>query len=314
MLIAGCSPDGTEAEKEQGSQLKIYTSIYPLQYFVERIGGEHVDVQSIIPPGADGHTYEPTTKELIKIAESDMLIYNGAGFEGFIDKAKKSLDQQDVVFVMASEQIHSEKEGEDAHHDEEDSEGEDAHHDEEDHEGEEHNHEGEDPHFWLDPVQAIQMADTIKHEIIELRPEWKDEFEANFGSLKSDLQELDGQFEKVAKEAERKEFIVAHSAYGKWEERYGLKQISISGLSPSHEPTQKEAQKIIDYAREHDVRYIIFEKNYTSNVAEMIRKEVDAEVLYLSNLESLTEEQLDAGEDYMSIMEENIRTLKKALN
>ncbi len=309
MLIAGCSPDGSDAEKEQGSQLKIYTSIYPLQYFAERIGGEHVDVQSIIPPGADGHTYEPTTKELIKIAESDMLIYNGAGFEGFIDKAKNSLDEQDVVFVKASENIHAGEEGEDAHEDHSD-------HDEGEHEGEhdEHAHEGEDPHFWLDPVQAIQMADTIKHEIIELRPELKDEIEANFGTLKKDLQELDGQFEKVAEEAERKEFIVAHSAYGKWEERYGLKQISISGLSPSHEPTQKEAQKIIDYAREHDVRYIIFEKNFTSDVAEMIRKEVDAEVLYLSNLESLTEEQLDAGEDYMSIMRENVQTLKKALN
>jgi zinc transport system substrate-binding protein len=301
MLVAGCSPEGSETSDEQGSQINIYTSIYPLQFFAERIAGKHAEVKSIIPPGADGHTYEPTTKELIQIAESDMLIYNGAGFEGFIEKAKKSLKGQDVQFVNASENL---PEGEEFHEGVDD----------EEHNEDEHGHGKVDPHFWLDPTLAIQMSETIKAEMLKQRPELKEEIESNFATLRQDLEELDQQFKNVVESSERKEFIVAHSAYGKWEERYGLKQISISGLSPSHEPSQKEAQEIIDYARTHNVRYIIFEKNFTSDIAEMIRKEVDAEVLYLSNLESLTEEQHENDENYFTIMQDNIGTLKKVLN
>lgn len=300
VVIAGCGSNGSDSSEQRESQFTIYTSIYPLQYFASRIGGEHVHAESIIPPGADGHTYEPTTKELIDISESDLLIYNGAGFEGFIDKAKKSLEKQDVVFVNASKEIVPE-EGE-------------SHEGESEEEHEEHEHGDVDPHFWLDPVESIQMSETIKKEMIKQHPELKDEFEANFESLKKDLNELDQQFKDVVKNAKRKEFIVAHSAYGKWEERYGIKQISISGLSPSHEPSQKQAQAIIDYARTNDVPYIIFEKNVTSEVAEMIKNEVDAEKLYLSNLESLTLEQVEKEEDYLSIMRENIQTIKKALN
>lgn len=311
MLIAGCSPDDTDKSDGKDEGLTIYTSIYPLQYFAERIGQHNVDVKSIIPPGADGHTYEPTTRELVKVAESDMLIYNGAGFEGFVEKAKESLKKQDVVFVNASRDIQSSGHEEENHEEEN---HEDGNHEEDEHGHEEaHGHGDVDPHFWLDPVQAIQMAETIKKEMIALHPEKKDEFEANFQQLKKDLSDLDRDFKELVENAKRKEFIVAHSAYGKWE-RYGLKQISIAGLSPSHEPSQKEIQAIIDYARENEVKYIIFEKNYTSDVAEMIQREVKAEKLYLSNLESLTEEQVQNKEDYLNIMYDNLDTLKTALN
>ncbi|WP_260412245.1 metal ABC transporter solute-binding protein, Zn/Mn family [Alkalihalobacillus sp. TS-13] len=301
-IISGCGQKESNVDGEKGTDFIIYTSIYPLQYFAERIGGDSVKVESIIPPGSDGHTYEPTTKELINISKADLLIYNGAGFEGFVGKAKKSLESQDVSFLNAS-----------AHITEDESEHEDGHEDEH-HEHGDHEHGEIDPHLWLDPVYAIEMAHTIKDEMIKQRPEKKEEFEANFKALKSDLAELDQKFEELAENAQRKEFIVAHSAYGNWEERYGLKQISVAGTSPSHEPSQKEAQAIIDFAQENDVPYILFEKNITSNVAKMIQKDVDAEALYLSNLESLTEEQMDQNEDYLRVMEENLTTLKKALN
>ncbi|WP_408006690.1 metal ABC transporter solute-binding protein, Zn/Mn family [Pseudalkalibacillus sp. A8] len=306
LILSGCGQSESNGKGEQGADFTIYTSIYPLQYFAERIGGDSVKVESIIPPGSDGHTYEPTTKELVKISEADLLIYNGAGFEGFINKAKKSLEKQNVTFLNAS-----------AHITEDESEHEEEH--EEGHEGDGHEHgdheSGEiDPHLWLDPLYAIEMSHKIKDEMINQRPEKKEEFEKNFDVLKKDLEDLDGKFKELAENSDRKEFIVAHSAYGNWEDRYGFKQISVAGISPSHEPSQKEAQTIIEYAREKNISYIILEKNISSNVAKMIQKEVGADILYLNNLESLTEDQIEADETYFSVMEENLETLKKALN
>ncbi len=310
LILSGCGQSESDGEADQGADFTIYTSIYPLQYFAERIGGDSVKVESIIPPGSDGHTYEPTTKELVKVSEADLLIYNGAGFEGFINKAKKSLEKQDVTFLNASAHITEEN----SEHDEEHGEGHEDGHEEDAHEHGDHESGEIDPHLWLDPVYAIEMSHRIKDEMINQHPEKKEEFEKNFDVLKKDLEELDGKFKEIAENSDRKEFIVAHSAYGNWEDRYGLEQTSVAGISPSHEPSQKETQKIIQYARENNISYIILEKNISSRIAEMIQKEVGADVLYLSNLESLTEDQIEADEDYFSIMEENLQTLEKALD
>ncbi|WP_257347996.1 metal ABC transporter solute-binding protein, Zn/Mn family [Pseudalkalibacillus decolorationis] len=306
LLLTGCGSSESDQQNADKSELMIYTSIYPLQYFAERIGGETVNVQSIVPPGSDGHTYEPTTKELIKMAEADLLIYNGEGFEGFIDKAKKSLNEQEVQFVNASSGIGSHEENEEHNAEKEKQEG--AVHEEA------HGHHGEeDPHVWLDPLLAIELAETIKDAMVDEKPGLENEFEKNYKQLKEELHALDKEFQKVVDGAKTRKFIVAHSAYGRWEESYGLEQVPVTGTSPSHEPTQKEVQEIIDFARSNKISHILLERNISSDIAKMIGKDIDAEVLYLSNLESLTEKQLNQNEDYLSIMRDNIKTLKTAL-
>ncbi|WLD91969.1 metal ABC transporter solute-binding protein, Zn/Mn family [Alkalihalobacillus sp. AL-G] len=301
-LLAGCGSSDSESAKHDDSDMMIYTSIYPLQYFAERIGGDKVSVQSIVPPGSDGHTFEPTTKELIEVAEADLLIYNGAGFEGFIEKAKESLKEQEVKFINSSAGIEPAGDGEKSENEEHDQK---EHHED---------HGTEDPHVWLDPLLAIGVSEMIKDAMVEEQPELESEFEKNFDQLKKDLLSLHESFQKVVDEAEGNTFIVAHSAYGRWEKRYGLEQVSVSGISPSHEPSQKEVQELIDFARSNHISHILLERNISSNITEMIGEEINAEILYLSNLESLTQQQLDQGEDYLSVMHTNIETLRKALN
>lgn len=118
----------------------------------------------------------------------------------------------------------------------------------------------------------------------------------------------------MVNESKNKTFIVAHSAYGYWEDAYGLKQIGISGLSPSAEPSQKQLEEIIKTAENAELNYILFEQNVENRVAEVIKRELGAETLTLHNLESLTEEDIQNNEDYISLMNKNIETLKQALN
>jgi len=107
--------------------------------------------------------------------------------------------------------------------------------------------------------------------------------------------------------------VVSHAAYGYWQERYGIQQISIAGLSPSQEPSQQQLTEIIKESEEHHLKYVLFEQNVQSNVAKVIQDEIGAKSLTLHNLESVTEEDMKNNEDYFSIMEKNIETLQTVL-
>lgn len=339
-ILIGCNSNGDTSSSQSTEQatdsetLKIYTTLYPLEDFTKKIGGDLVEVENVIPPGADAHTYEPSTKDMVNIAEADGFIYSGVGFESFAETVQESLKDEDVSFISAGEGIelleghdeteHSNDEAttEDEHAHEEAT-TEDGHaHDETEHADEEasqeeehaHDHGDTDPHIWIDPILSIQLAENIKNALTELHPDGKETFEENFEALKTQLTELDQSFSEVISNASKKEILVSHAAYGYWESRYGIEQISVLGLSPTQEPSQKELQTIIETAKEHDINYIIFESNVSSNVTDIVQSEIKAEALTLNNLETLTDEDISNNEDYFSIMKKNLDTLEKALN
>lgn len=343
-LVACGSPneeiDSVEESLENSSleKLEVFTTIFPLEDFTRKIGGDHVNVTNIVPTGADAHSFEPTARTMISIAEGDAFIYNGAGFEGFTDAVVNSLSDTDVAILKATKDInlisavhddeHEEHGLEDEHgleeehgiHGDEDEHGleEDhgTHEDEHDEasEGDEHIHSDEDPHVWLDPILSIKLAENIKDLLVELKPDEKEEFESNFLILKEELEDLDNEFRTMVDQVTSDTFIVSHAGYGYWEARYGLNQIGISGLSPSNEPSQKQIEEIIEYATTHNINYVLFEQSFTSKVAQVIKDEVGAETLILHNLEAATDEDIANGDDYFSLMRQNIETLRQALN
>ena len=92
-------------------QLTVYTTVYPLQYFTESIGGNVVQVETVYPPGSDEHTFDPSQKDMMKLADSDLFIYVGLGLEGFVEKAKSTLENEKVTLLAAGEHIHLEEGG-----------------------------------------------------------------------------------------------------------------------------------------------------------------------------------------------------------
>ncbi|SFA90298.1 zinc transport system substrate-binding protein [Lentibacillus halodurans] len=311
-IVAGCAT--TKSETNNGADLTIYTSIYPIQYAVERIGGDSVDAESVYPPGVDAHTYEPSSKEMASIAEGDAFIYLGAGMEGFAETAAQALDSQDAALVEigANEELfHMDTNDHDTH-----DHGDGDHHDEEyTHEQEEnetHHHHDHNPHIWLDPERMMDMASIIKDKLIELNPESSEQYTKNFNVLKDDLLALDQQFQETLESKENKKILVSHAAYGYWEERYGIEQIAISGLSSSDEPSQKELTNIIDQAEEHNLDYVLFEQNSSDRISEIIQDQVGAQSLQIHNLSVLTEGDIENGEDYLSLMKHNLDILDQA--
>jgi zinc transport system substrate-binding protein len=295
MLLAGCSIIGKE--RKNNDQLTVYTTVYPLHYFTERIGGNHVNVKSIYPTGAEEHTFEPSQKELMTLADSDLFFYIGLGLEGFVENAKKTLKNEHVKMVATSDAITEEMLG---------GEHLDAAH--------EHDDSNFDPHVWMSPILSDALAYSIKMALIELAPDNKADFEKNFEDLRDDFLKLDRKFIELASDAPIKTFFVSHAAFGYLAETYGLEQVAIAGLNSQDEPSQKELASLVEYAKEKDVRYVLFEQNVSSKLTEVIRKEIGAESLMLHNLGVLTVDDVKNKEDYFSLMDYNIQTLEKALS
>lgn len=319
------------ADTANDDKLSVYTTVYPLTYFTERIGGDLVEVESIYPAGSNEHTYEPTQQDMISLAEANLVFYIGMGLEGFIDKAKTTLKNENVEFVATAATIPEEELGEGHSHDHE-GEAEDGHTheheaaDEHNHEhgDEEHNHDHEadeehshgsvDPHVWISPVLSQQLAESVKNELVKQDSGNAKTYEANYEALIEELKELDQSFQETADAAANKTFFVSHAAFGYIADTYGLEQVAVAGLNSQDEPSQKELTQIVDQAKELDIRYVAFEQNVSSKLTEVIQKEIGAEAVQLHNLGVLTEEDVADKETYFTLMEKNRKTLEKILN
>lgn len=301
LVLSACAKE--EQSPKDKDQLTIFTTVFPLQYFAERIGGKYVNVDTIYPPGADEHTFEPSQKDMMKLADSDLFFYIGLGLEGFVDSAKKTLKNENVTLVATADNLDLTEE---EHHEEEEE-----HHEEDN--GEEHAHDV-NPHVWLDPLYSKDMALVMKDALIKKMPENKTIFEENFQQLATELEALNREYKETISKAKHKQIIVTHAAFGYWEHRYGIEQISISGISTSNEPSQRELEKIISLADQKEMQYILFEQNVQSKLAEIVQKEIGARALPIHNLAILTKENISNKETYFSLMKQNLESLNTALN
>ncbi len=312
LVLVACNNSTTTEEKtttaDDSNKLKIYTTVYPLSYFTQEIGGDFVEVSSIYPPGTNEHTFEPTQKDMMLLADSDLFFYIGLGLEGFVENAQKTLAKENVKLIatadsIAEEHLHT-------------SAVEEHHEDHDHHEGEhdDHHHGDIDPHVWLSPIIAKDLALSIKNELITALPEQEEYFNDNYNQLISELDSLNSDFEKMTASASNKTFFVSHASFGYIAGQYGLEQVAIAGLNSQSEPSQKELMEIVDLAKELNIKYVLFEQNVSSKLSTIIQNEVGAKALTLHNLSVLTESDINNNETYFTLMKKNIETLQEALN
>ncbi len=324
LMIAGCSTDNRNLMVE--GKVNVITSFYPLYDFTVKIGGDYVNAINLVPAGVEPHDWTPKARDMVNITKSDVFIYNGADFEGWVQDFLDTLDAADgPVVIAASAGVklidsaeHEHGDGHDEHdehadeHDHGHAEEDDEHADEHEH-ADDHEHGDFDPHVWLSPKQAMLMAAAIRDALVEADPAHADAYHSNYDDLSSRLAELDAELTRIATNSTKKEFVVSHESFGYLARDYGLVQVAVMGLSPDAEPTVRRMQEIKQFVEEHDIQYILFEELVSSKLAETLANSLNIKTMVLNPLEGLTEEQQRAGEDYISIMKSNLTTLEKAL-
>jgi zinc transport system substrate-binding protein len=164
--------------------------------------------------------------------------------------------------------------------------------------------EGVDPHVWLDPLRYEQQARRVGDALA--RTDSADRFAAR-------LRSLDADFKRGLARCERREIVTSHAAFGYLADRYGLEQIALTGLTPEAEPTARDLERLIADVERNEATTVFFETLVSPRLAETVAREAGAETAVLNPLEGLSKEELDAGEDYFSVMRDNLATLRKAL-
>ncbi|MBU5677180.1 zinc ABC transporter substrate-binding protein [Alkaliphilus sp. MSJ-5] len=310
VVLVGCAgkPDTIgiiEGTDEKEDLLKVYTSFYPYYDFAKNLGGDNIQLDTIVPTGTEPHSFEPSPKTIAELEKADVFIYNGLHMEPWVDRVLNLLEGKDIYIVDASKAV--ELINYDTKHND------DHNHEDEQEEEHDHDHGEYDPHIWVDPVNAIHISKMIKEAFIDVDPNNKNIYEENFNNFKGELDKLDESFRVGLKDATERKIIVSHSAFGYLARRYNIEEISVAGISPHAEPSPKRLAQLTKIANENKINYIFFEALANVKTAEVLAKEANLEVLTLYNVEGLTDKQNKNGEDYISLMYKNLETLKKAL-
>ena len=289
----------TDSQKPKAEGLNVVTTTYILRDLTEEIAGDKATVTCLIPKGQGVHGFEPSPKDMNQVNEADLFVYNGAGLESFTDRLKETAEG-DATFVEASEGIELLKGGHHHHHDE------DADHDH-DHDAADHDHEGMDPHVWMAPENAEEMAENICEALSAKDPDNAAYYKANYEKLSEKFDALDDSFENVLAKAKHKDIVVSHEAYGYLAKEYGLNQIPIEGINSESEPDPKAMKAIVDEMKAKGIKTVFTEPNEDDKIAQTVASEAGAEVKELDPME------YESDKNYFERMESNLKILESAL-
>lgn len=294
------------------NKLKIYTTAFAFQSFTEQIGGKYVDVESIYPPGADMHSFEPTQKEMVNIAKSDLFIYSNQDMDPVAKKIAGSINNEHLKLPVAANLKQADLLSNHEHDHE--HEGHEAHEEHDEHEGQDHEEGSKDPHIWLDPVLNKKMVKAIKDDLVKKDSRHKAYYEKRYKQLIADLDDINHKMKDITSNSKRDTVVISHDSIGYLANRYGFKQEGVSGMN-NEEPSQRDLMAIVKRIDDTKQPYVLYEQNISSKVTDVIQKESNTTPLSLHNMATLSKKEMnDKDITYQSLMKENIKSLDKALN
>ena len=278
LLLLVFSPgrgDAAERPRHQSGPIRIFVSILPAQYFVERVGGKKVQVKTLVQPGHSPATYAPTPKQMAKLAASELYFTIGVPFENsLIPKINRSIPDLAIIDLQEgiNLQVLSASEPHDDHHHE----------------------KGElDPHTWLDPSLAMKQALIIRDTLIKYDPHSQAEYRKNYDNFAADLASLDQSLAQALKPYAGSTIFVFHPAYGYLCRAYNLRQKAIT--PNGKDPGARHIAHLIEQAKSEQARVIFVQPQFSNKAARTIARAIDGKVValdplayyYINNMESI---------------------------
>ena len=270
----------SEPIAQQSSKINVVASFFPIYEFAKQVGGDRVNIMTLIPAGVEPHDYEPTIQQLQEAENADVVFFNGLGFE---DSWIGRINNDNLVDTSSLLNL---------------SQG----------------SKTRNPHVWLDPVLAKAQVQQVENALIEIDPNNKLYYQNNAMNFTAELESLDSEIKNVLQTCNKKDFVAFHDAFGYFANRYGLIQHSVQGISPEGEVLPQRIEQTIRLADDLGLNVIYAEELVDPRFAEVIAQEIpNGKVLVLSPLEGIEKEEMDTGIGYLDKMEQNISNLKVGL-
>lgn len=266
LLASGCGGGAAGAS----GQTKVVASFYPLAFAAEQVGGSHVSVENLTPPGSEPHDLEVSPQDVAAIHDADLVLLLGHGFQPQLEDAAGNGGR--VLRLLDTPGLAR--------------------------------HSNGDPHVWLDPVRFARIVMRVGRALHQ---------PAAAKRLAARLSGLDEEYRRGLGSCARDEIVTSHEAFAYLAERYGLHQVSITGLSPEAEPDPGKLAGVVDLVRTHGVTTIYFETLVSPRIAETVARETGARTAVLDPIEGLTKDEIARGDDYLSLMRGNLAALEAGL-
>ncbi len=249
LLSAGCS---RASPARTSSRLVVFTSIPPLQDFVQRVGGERVRAEALVQPGQEPHTYEPTPRQMAGLARARLFFLSGFPFENaLVPRLQSTMPDLEIVDTREGIVLQEEE-------------------------------EGADPHVWMSPLLAQRQARTIRDTLVRVDPAGEPSYRANFERFASELQEVHQELGKALAPLAGRELLVYHPAFGYFAAEYGLKQVAVQ--MGGKEPTARQLAELIRLARERHIRVVFVQPQFSQAGAKAVAEAIDGAVVRLDDL------------------------------
>ncbi len=310
-LLPACQP--ASAPVPDGQPLQVLAVESFLTDISQNVAGERITVASLIPLGVDPHAFEPTPREVAQIAQSQVLIVNGAGFEEWLETTLANAGGERMV-IEASAGLTPREMEEGTHADEPAHEGEEAHEDEHTNE-DEHGHET-DPHFWFDPLLVIKYVENIRDGLVSADPEGKEIYTQNAAAYIAQLNELHTWIEQQVAQVpvERRILVTNHESFGYFADRYGFTVLGavIPSVSTAAAPSAQQLARLVDDIRAAGAPAIFLETGANPELAAQLARETGTQVvtgLYTHSLSTLGGE----APTYIDLMKFNVNAIVETL-
>lgn len=334
-------PALTPVNLAEGSRLQVVASTNIIADVVAKVGGDSIDIFSLIPIGADPHSFEPTPRDLVLLNGAHVIFVNGLGLEEQVEPIIDSLDSEGVVVSVNtgvdtsklgdeiheeddehSDEIHEDDEHSDEIHEDDDEHSDEIHEEEheedhEDREGDEdhHHHEGADPHTWFSIHAVEQWVENIEHVLRALDPANAAIYTANAQAYLVELEALAEEVEALltALPAEKRKLVTDHDSFGYFAAAYDFDVVGtvIPSFSTLASPSAGELAKLQDQIEEESVQAIFVGTTITPDIAQQLAADTGIQVVILYT-GSLSDEGGPAA-SYVDFMRYNVTAIVNAL-
>jgi zinc transport system substrate-binding protein len=268
-LLLQCG--NNQKDTTANDKLSAFTGIVPIAYFVERIGGDYIDVRTLMPSGQDPHLYQPTPRQIVALEKTQLLFQTGLPFEKRVFQKVKT-DHKSIAIINTAEGIKLRQiKKYDHHHDDKHSEkvmGEE---------------ENGDPHIWLGVPQIRIIVANITKALTEADPIHAENYKINSADLLKEIDAVHSKISQVLLPFKGRTIFVFHPAFGYFAGAYGLREepVEIMGKSPS----PKQLSELISRAKEENVKVIFVQPEFDTKSALVVADAIEGAVIPLNPLE-----------------------------
>lgn len=300
IMLCGCSAGKGESSEKLSEKLSVVTTIFPAYDFARQVFGDTAEVTMLLKPGTESHTYDPTARDIVKINDCDLFIFNGgesdSWVEGILEAAEgvRTLRMMDVVEALEEEHIEGMEE--------------------ETHEHEETDGAEYDEHIWTSPKNAVKIVESIKSAAGEIAPENKELYSDAADKYIGEINELDSDFKQLL-DGERRYFVFGDRFPLLYFFReYGLNYCAaFPGCGSETEPSARTIGFLLNKLDGDAVRTVFYIELSNHKLADTLAAEKGIGAEEFHTCHNITAEDFAAGETYVSLMRRNYKMLKEVL-